>query len=207
MFIERIRENFKCDEPIFADEIVRLFSEFTEAYIYRLIKKAEKCGDIIKFSNGVYYIPQKTFFGMSTITADDVIRKKYIGSGGDIYGIYGGIKLLNSFSATTQVANTIEIVTNNETTRKRIIELDGRKFVLRKSRCPITSNNADAYAVIQFFSELDKDEELSELSKRKVLEYINGCSISAESLKNMAKIFPAKAAKNLLMSEVLDEIA
>lgn len=33
MFIERLKENFECDEPIFADEIVKLFKEFTEAYI------------------------------------------------------------------------------------------------------------------------------------------------------------------------------
>jgi hypothetical protein len=79
MFIERLQEQFNIDEPIFTNEIMNLFGEYTCAYVFRLINKAKKAGELMQFDSGVYYIPQMTVFGLSTITADDVINKKYMG--------------------------------------------------------------------------------------------------------------------------------
>ena len=98
MFIERLQEQFNIDEPIFTNEIMNLFGEYTCAYVFRLINKAKKAGELMQFDSGVYYIPQMTVFGLSTITADDVINKKYMGSGDNVYGVYSGLKLQNIFS-------------------------------------------------------------------------------------------------------------
>ena len=58
MFIQKIKDNYKIDEPIFIENILALFPEFTRAYVFRLIKQAETNGELIKFSRGVYYIPK-----------------------------------------------------------------------------------------------------------------------------------------------------
>ena len=129
MFIERLKENFKIGEPIFIEDILSLFSNFTRAYVFRLLKRAEDAGELVKFSRGIYCLPKKTFFGFSTLTSSVVANNKYITDGNLVYGVYSGLTLLNLFSISTQVPNVIEIVTNKEATRKRVVDIDGMKFI------------------------------------------------------------------------------
>lgn len=207
MFIKRMKEKFKCNEPIFTTEIMVLFMEYSHAYVFRLIDKALKKGELIKFEAGVYYIPEKSIIGKSTITTEDVARKRYISYNNFIYGIYSGLMLINLFSITSQVPNTIEIVTNNETTRKREISIDGRTVILRKSRCKITKDNASAYTILQLFTDIDKETKLSASAKNNIINYMKSNKVKDEDLFALSKYFPAKTMKNLLMSGVLYDIA
>lgn len=207
MFIERLKEKFNIDEPIFTNEILELFDEFTSAYVFRLINKAKSAGEIEQFDNGVYYIPQKTVLGLSTITADDVINKKYLRNGNEIYGVYSGLKLQNIFSVTTQMPNMVEIVTNNETMRKRQVEIDGRTFILRKSRCSITRLNANAYTVLQLFNDMGRQIQLDNSAKNRVVSFIKNNKVSAKELMSLATVFPAQTTKSLIVNGVLNEIA
>lgn len=207
MFIERLKKKFNIDEPIFTSEILSLFQEYTRAYVFGFINEAKAAGELVQFDNGVYYIPKKTIFGLSTITADDVIRKKYVQNQNDVYGLYSGIKLQNFFSVTTQMPNTVEVVTNRETTRCRQIEIDGRKFILRKSRIPITRDNVNAYTVLQFFSELGNQPPIDDWARKRVLRFIRQNNVSAGEILNLSAAFPAQAAKNLIQNGVLNEIA
>ena len=205
MFIQKIKDNYKIDEPIFIENILALFPEFTRAYVFRLIKQAETNGELIKFSRGVYYIPKKTFFGYSTLTSSMVANNKYITDGKSVYGIYSGLTLLNQFSVSTQIPNVIEIVTNNEATRKRIVNIDGMRFVIRKSRFEITKDNYKYYSLLQFFLELGINPILDEFAKQKIKEYIKDKGIKQEELIRLAMKFPAQTLKNLIGSEVVNE--
>ncbi len=207
MFIEKLREKFGNNEPIFTNEILKLFDEFTYVYVFRLISKAKDMGELIQFDNGVYYIPEKTVFGLSTITSDDVINKKYIQDGKDIFGVYSGLKLQNIFSVTTQMPNTVEVVTNNETTRCRKIEIDGRSFILRKSRCHISKENSDAYMVLQLFNDLGTQIKLDNFAKEKIIGFIRKNNVSTSDIVNLARVFPAKTTKNLIVNGILNETA
>lgn len=42
MFLERLKTKFNINEPIFAEEILAAFPEYTRAYIFRIIDKAKK---------------------------------------------------------------------------------------------------------------------------------------------------------------------
>ena len=208
MFIERLSEKFNINEPIFTEEILDLFSEYSRAQVFRFIGKAKKNKEIVQFATGVYYIPSVTFWGdLSTITADSVIEKKYLRNADKTYGIFGGIKLLNNFSVTTQMTAVIEVVTNNETTRCREIDINGRRFILRKSRCEINENNYAAYTVLQLFNDFTKQDKLDELSRKKLFAYIKNCKITQKQLLDLAMQFPARTTKKLIGSGVLDEIA
>lgn len=207
MFITKLREKFNINVPIFTNEILELFDEYTRAYVFRLINKAKDAGELVQFDNGVYYIPQKTVLGLSTITADDVINKKYLRNGDEVYGVYSGLKLQNIFSVTTQMPNTVEIVTNNETMRKRQVEIDGRRFILRKARCPISKLNADAYTVLQLFNDIGTQIRLDDSAKDKVVNFIRKNNVSARELMNLATVFPAQTTKSLIVNGVLNEIA
>ncbi len=46
MFVERLKEKFGVDEPIFTYEILETFKEYIKAYVFRLLNKAlEKKGN------------------------------------------------------------------------------------------------------------------------------------------------------------------
>ena len=207
MILEQIKKQYWINKPIFTEDILNMFPDYSRAYVFRLLKKIEEDKELIKFSQGVYYIPRKTSFGLSTITADYVVEKRYIYSDKDVFGIYSGLKLLNQFSVTSQVPNVIEIITNNEATRKREINIDGRKFILRKSRFKIDKNNVNEYRVLQLFSDIKSPEELDVFSKQRLIEYINDKHISKNNLLSLAVKFPTRTIKNLIESGVLNEIA
>lgn len=208
MFIERLSEKFNNNEPIFTEEILGLFREYSRAQVFRYIDKAKERKEIVQFTKGVYYIPNVTFWGdLSTITADAVIEKKYLRNAEQTYGVFGGIKLLNNFSVTTQMAAVIEVVTNNETTRCREIAVNGRRFILRKSRCEINKNNYAAYTVLQLFNDFTEQDRLDEASRKRLLEYIKSRKVTQKQLLELSMQFPARATKKLIGSGVLNEIA
>lgn len=205
MFVERLKENFNTNEPIFSKEIVKMFNNYSRAYIFRLIDRAEKNGEIVSFDTGVYYIPTKCIIGISTITVEDVVNKKYIGYKDNIYGIYSGLSLQNMFSLTTQMSNTIEIVTNNESTRCRKIMMDGRTIILRKSRCKIDCINVHAYTILQLLSEIKNATNIDDKVKESIVKYMKENKVNIADLFSLAKIFPAKTIKNLIYSGVAND--
>lgn len=208
MFSEKFLQKFNINEPIFTEEILSAFSEFSRAKIFRLIDEAKKNNLLVQFCKGVYYIPKTTFWGgLSSITADEIIAKRYLCDKRNVYGIYSGITLLNDFSITTQMPAVIEVVSNNETMRCREIVLQDRKFILRKSRCVINADNYATYTVLQLFSDLENRDFLTDAAKMVLLDYISEKRITKERLFDMADSFPAKASKNLLKSGILNVIA
>lgn len=208
MFIEKISEQFNVNEPIFTEEILDLFPEYSRSQVFRYIDKAKENKEIVQFTKGVYYIPNLTFWGdLSTLTVDSVIKKKYIRNTNQTYGIFGGIKLLNNFSVTTQMASVIEVVTNKETTRCREIEINGRKFILRKSRCEINNDNYATYTILQLFNDFTKQDKLDESSRRRLIDYIKNRKVTQKQLLDLSMQFPARTTKKLIGSGIINEIA
>ena len=136
-----------------------------------------------------------------------VIEKKYLRNEKNIYGVYSGIKLFNTFSMTTQMAAVVEVVTNNESAKYREIQVKNRRFILRRSRCRIDKDNAAAYTVLQLFSEFDKNDKLNDNAKRRLLEYIAVTGVTKEQLFTLSMKFPPKTAQNLIGSGILNEVA
>ncbi len=202
MLAETLKEKLGCNTPIFTDEILSLFPQYSRAYVFRLINTAEKEGGLVRFDTGIYYIPQMTPFGPSVITAADVARKRYVQSADNTYGIYCGLALQNAFGITTQMPNTSEIVTNRESTRCRKITIDGMSFILRKSRAAITNENAAAYQILQLFTEVD-NFAVAENGRHTIDDYMEKNQITRNNLLELARFFPARTLKNMLCNEVL----
>ncbi len=202
MITETLKEKFNYDTPIFTKEILSLFPQYSKAYIFRLLKLAEEEGRLTRVDSGVYYLPQETPFGPSSITASDIARKRYIQSGDKIYGLYSGITLQNEFFVTTQFTNTPEIITNRESSRRRKVTIDGMTFILRKSRTKIDNENVDAYRILQLFSETN-GLEINGRARSAVNNYIRSKKISRESLLELARFFPDKTLNYMIYNEVI----
>jgi predicted transcriptional regulator of viral defense system len=203
MFIERLQEIYDVNQPIFINEILDTFDEYSRSYVFKLIKKAEEKKEIMNFCQGVYYIPTKTLFGTSTITIDDVLNKKYVSDNNETFGIYSGLRLQNMFNLTTQMPNTIEIVTNKESMRKREIVIGGRKIILRKSKCDITNENVNEYTLLQLMTEAG--DNIAEEVRKRLKKYIQENKVDYNKTLLLSTYFPSKTIKNLILSEVFDE--
>ena len=203
-FLKTVKNNYEVNQPIFIDELLKLFSPISRAQVFRYINRAKTSNELIQYDTGVYYLPAQTILGRSTISPDAVVRKKYLTNGNKVYGIYAGIKLLNMFGVTTQMAGIVEIVSNKESSKCREVVIFNRKFVVKKSRCKISSENYKTYMILELFNEMGVDEVIPSRAKKIISNYLQEENISAYSLFKMSRFFPAKALKNVIRSEVID---
>lgn len=206
--IEKLKEKFGVNQPIFTSEILNAMSVYSRPRIFQLIKKAEQEGELIKFEKGVYYIPTITRYGKSLISLEQVIQKKYISDKDSIYGIYGGLQMQQNFRLTYQIPTTIEIITNNETMWIREIKLKNRNIILRKSRFPITKENVDAYTILELFSNIDikKFNEDSSI-RREIINFIKEKDIKCKDVYALAGVFPSETTRNIMESGIINEFA
>ncbi len=202
MLVEILEEKFGCDTPVFTYEILSLFPQFTRSYVFRMIKSAEQDGSLCRIDSGIYYIPSETPFGPSSVTPSEAAKKRYVESNGNVYGIYAGLTLQNMFYVTTQVPNTIEIVTNRESSRCRKVSIGGMPFIIRKSRTEITNKNADIYRLMQLFTETNGLEPDGR-AKRSVETFVRSKKISRDSILEFADFFPTSTLKNMIYAGIL----
>ncbi|MBQ8381030.1 MAG: hypothetical protein IJY18_03970 [Clostridia bacterium] len=206
MFTKKLKESFKLNEPIFTSEILESLPGLSRARIYQLISDAEKNGYLVRYDNGIYYMPKKTEFGLSVPSVNSVVDKKYIKDKGKTFGIYGRYVMELNFSVSTQVPNDIEVITNNESRRVREISIRGRRVILRKSRLPITNENEGAYTLMELFNNIDMRQYREEQQiQDSVYEYVRNKKITRKDILSLADAFPAKAMKNIALSGILYE--
>ncbi len=206
--VERLRKKFGVNQPIFTSEVLEEMSEYSRPRVFQLLKKAEQDEALIKFDKGVYYIPTETRYGKSLISVEQVVRKKYIADKEDVFGIYGGIQMQQSFRLTYQVPTAIEVVTNNETMWTRETKLKNRSIILRKSRLPITRENADAYTILELFSNMDMNRYFEDASvQREVIEFVRDKAIKVKDVYALAGAFPSKTTRKIMESGIINEFA
>ena len=206
--IERLRKRFGVNQPIFTSEILEEMSEYSRPRVFQLLKKSEQEETLIKFDKGVYYIPTETRYGKSLISVEQVIRKKYISDKDEVFGIYGGLQMQQSFLLTYQVPTAIEVVTNNETMWVRETKLKNRNIILRKSRVLITRENADAYTILELFSNMDMRKYFEDASvQREVISFIRDRAMKCKDVYALAGAFPSKTTRNMMESGIINEFA
>ena len=205
--IERLKNKFGVNQPIFTNEILEVMNDYSRPRVFQLIKKAEQDESIVKFDKGIYYIPTKTRYGNSLISVEQVIKKKYISDNDEVFGIYGGLQMQQNFLITLQVPNTIEVITNKETMWVRETKLKNRNIILRKSRIPITKENANAYTILELFSNIDIKKYLDDTSiQREVIHFIKEKEIKLKDLYPLTGAFPSKTTRNIMESGIINEI-
>ena len=112
MLIERLKEKFNYDEPIFINEIYNIMNDYSKSKVFELINEALKLSVLKRYDQGIYYLVRQTIVGDSILSLYDVIEKKYIKSNDVRYGIYGISIMEVNFSLSTQIPALIEVITN-----------------------------------------------------------------------------------------------
>ena len=206
--LDRLEKKYGTNEPIFTKEIMEIMNDYSKSRIFQILKKLEEEKSIINFDTGIYYIPQKTRFGLSCISTEQVVQKKYISNNDEVFGIYSGLSLKLNFLMTYQVPSTIEIVTNNETMIVRECMINGRRIILRKSRTLINRDNVSAYTILELFSDMDIEKYLENHSaQREVKEYIKENKVKMKDIVDLINNFPSKTIKNIIRGGLMNDFA
>ena len=186
-----LKETYGLNQPIFLKNI-RIGGKSKTA-IKQELYRAAKAGLISRSSQGVYFFPAGNEFG-DYISFERIITKRYIrddpmipGLNLDVFGYYSGMTFLHEIGISEQVPAVLEITTNKATSNKRIIEINGRRAIIRK---PKTTINASNYKILQFldmfyFLDMDAVKEnkallrkyiLDNFSRNQFIQYARFCS-------------------------------
>lgn len=197
--IERLALKYGENVPIFANDILATMREYTKARVYQLIAAAIDAGQLVRFDQGIYYIPTKTIFGPSKLNVGDVIERLYLRDGNKVYGFYSGLAVLNKLGITEQMPNVMEIVTNNESARIREVTIGTQKVILRKARALINAENINVLQVLELMNGLKGKYDENDYCILR--DYIDSLEVNLQEIQRYCRYYPAKALKNYLLCE------
>lgn len=204
MLYEYLLDTFGTNEPISVSDIK--YGGYSRPWIDKELSKLCKSKKIVRYERGIYYIPSQTPFGASVLNPNKIIKYKYIEKRGKINGFYMGLSALNRYGLTTQVPNTTEICTNNETSKLRSVKVGNISVILRKSRTAITNENVDILSFLELMNNLSMDSFDDE--KRDILcSLVQEKGINRQQISRYAPLFPDKEMRNLIESEIIYYVA
>lgn len=204
---EYIENKYKPNEPIFLAELD--IPDMKPVSVRQQMKKLTEEGRLKRFDAGIYYIPKKSMFRSgSTLSIDEVIRKKYLQDGVNRCGYVGGILFANQLGLTTQVPALYEVYTNKATTEYRETKLANLHVILRKPYCEIDTKNAETLQFLDLIKEVVDISEVGgeELTKR-LLGYMKKKNIGFESMKPFLPYYPDRIYKNMYEVGLLNGVS
>ena len=204
---EYIENKYKPNEPIFLAELD--IPDMKPVSVRQQMKKLTEAGRLKRFDAGIYYIPKKSMFRSgSTLSIDEVIRKKYLQDGVNRCGYVGGILFANQLGLTTQVPALYEVYTNKATTEYRETKLANLRVILRKPYCEIDTENAETLQFLDLIKEVVDISEVDgeELTKR-LLGYMKKKNIGFESMKPFLPYYPDRIYKNMYEVGLLNGVS
>lgn len=203
---EKIIGSFGCDEPVLVEDLLGLYPDISRTAVYKKIDAALAEGSLERYARGVYYVPTETPFGRSVPSASQVVRRRWISDGNDVFGYYSGLSLENKAGISPQVPAVLEVTTNKATMRVREVEPFGgwRKILIRRPRTKVTAGNVDALMVLDLLTNVSPaDLEPAELENLRRLASKAG----REKTFSLSRFYPAKTSKRLVESEAYDVFA
>ena len=203
--IERLEKRFGKNEPIFLKDIMELWSEYSRPRILQLIRSLCDDGTLMKDVPGVYYFPVDAVYriGKLPLSTTKIVERRYLKYDGKVYGYYSGQTLMNMVGLSNQVPAVPEIVTVNESTRVRWINIGKARFILRRAKIEINEKNAPIMQLLEIFNRYEKP--LAEYQKDNLI-ILAGGKIDQDILAECAKCFPKRALENLKKSGVYDAL-
>lgn len=197
-YIKKLKAFYGENEPILIEEIRDTFSTYSKPRVAQIIAKMTEEKQIIRFENGLYYIPTDTIFGKSKLNIQKVAEKKYIKNSKDIYGFYTSVVFAKKLDITMQIPNIVEIYTNKETTRVRNVMIGNQTVKVRKARIEINRNNYKALQLLELLNQLSAQQAVD--YGKNILNYIEEQKINIQQLIRYSRNYPAKTIKNLALT-------
>lgn len=201
---EYLRKTFGTNKPFLTTEIQ--YKSYSKPWLYKELNKLCEDGKVLRYERGIYYIPTQTAFGPSILDPGKVIVKKYIDDGEKVIGYYSGVTFLNQLRLTTQMSNVIEIYTNNEPSNVRSIEIGKQRVLLRKARITVNRSNVAVLSFLEMMNTIPA-KYIDKEKKTIIEQYIADNAITRKDITEYAPLFPDKAIRTLVESELIYSVA
>lgn len=208
--IEYLKEVYGYDTPIILKNI-RIGGKSKTA-IRQELSRGYKNGLINRYSNGVYFINSKkinkiTGLPINPVGFEDYIEQMYIKDNNSlvpdlcVYGYFTGQTFLNMIGISQQVPGKKEITTNNTSSKKRMIFINGRYAILRKSRTEINFQN---YKILQFLDMFHflSDDDFNK-NKTLLIKYIEKNKFEKFQLTKYISLYSTKTMKRIFETELI----
>ena len=200
MLYDYMIETFGFNEPIFVSDID--FKDYSRIWISKELTRLCEEEQIIRYEKGIYYVPQNTIFGRSSLNPNKVIRRKYLSENGKNIGFFTGTTALQQIGLSAQMPNIPEIQTNNESSKLRRVKVGNQAVILRKPRVQINNENIYVLRFLDIMSNASAD--LLDTEKKEILKkWIDENKITREQVMRFSPAFPDRAMRNLIESGVI----
>lgn len=190
MLYEFLLHNYTQGEPIFLSDIK--LDGMSEVNLRQQFKVLTDSGKLVRYENGIYYIPKKSRLkGGGAPAADTVAYYKYISRGKGMEGYYSGYTFANQLGLSAQVPYKVEIVSNNIAAKRREVSIGKRTYIVRKARIPVTEDN---YRVLQLLDLLKNLEVYTEQDQsctaERLAEYVRRSKIKRANVDQYISDYP-----------------
>lgn len=198
MLKEYLEKTYGYNEPIFINDIQ--LDNVNDNSLRQYFKRMVKSGDLIRFDTGIYYLPKSSrLLSKTYMDPLKVIIRKYIKNNSSTFGYFSGAFFANQIGLTTQMPAVMEIVTNKESTKGRMVTVGGQSIRLKRPVITITKENAD---LLQMIDAIGQMERYAELEKKDALsifkKYIREKGFSQTQLTEIMPAITGNTAKKLI---------
>lgn len=196
MLYEYLIDNYNPGEPIFLQDIV--IEGMSDANVRQTIKKLTDMGELIRYEQGIYYLPKSSRLkGTTSLAPDTVARYKYISRLGRIMGYYAGHTLANKMGISAQVPLKEEITSNNMAAIVREVSLGDRVQVVRKPPVEVNEENHIVLQLLELLKDIDEYGDEEQNARECVVDYIRKFQITREKVDLYIGYFPLKVYKSI----------
>lgn len=200
-------ESFGYNEPIFINDLK--VPGMSKNAVRQTVKRLTASEYLKRYDTGIYYIPKPSkLLGRSYLDPLMVIIRKYIKNNSGTFGYITGASFANQLGLTTQMPAVLEITTNKEATKGRLVTIGGQTIRIKRSVLPVTEENAkvlqflDAVSVADRYSELEETEMIERLT-----EYLRQCKLTKKQLSDVSSAITGSTAKKLIEWGMIYEFA
>jgi hypothetical protein len=196
MLFDYIINTYQEGEPIFFADL--MIENVSKPAVSQQLKTLCNHGKLVKYDNGVYYIPRKSRLKSSVGPSADMVAKyRFIQRGERIEGFYAGNTFANQLGITTQVPRIVEIASNNTNSSPREVTIGNRRFFVKKPVAVVTAENVYVLQMLDLLKDLDIYLDYSyKFAKQKFAEYIEEHEISRADVDQYIRKYPSVIFKN-----------
>ena len=208
MLYEYLKYKYQPNEPIFLSNLN--IEGISYNNLRQQIKKLVDSGLLVRYDNGIYFIPETTIFKSgSQLSFNRVVKEKYLlDESKEQCGYISGVYFANAVGLTTQVPMKYDIVTNKATKDYREVKLAQSTIILRKPKIEVTSANHLTLQFLDLIKDIDSLSELEGTSLNiKLKDYIQKSNLHFKEIEKYLEYYPDKIYKNMYKVGILSGIS
>lgn len=207
MLKEYLEKTYGYNEPIFISDIQ--LENMNDNSLRQYFKRMVKSGDLVRFDTGIYYLPKSSrLLSKTYMDPLKVIIRKYIKNDASTFGYFTGASFANQIGLTTQMPAVMEIVTNKESTKGRMVTVGGQSIRLKRPAITVTQGNADLLQVIDAIGQMDRYAELEKADALALFRnYIREKEFSQTQLAEILPAVTGTTAKKLIEGGLIYEFS